>query len=54
MKLVAEGRWGEMACLQDGHVDGVPIHQAIDTYRLVDPEGELVAVARATGVELGA
>ena len=54
VKLVAQGRWGEMARLKNGHVDGVSIHQAIDTYRLVDPEGELVEIARATGVELGA
>lgn len=52
-KLVDEGRWGEMVRLRDGHVTGVPIREAIETYRLVDVQGELVETARATGVELG-
>ncbi len=52
--LVAQGRWGEMVRLKDGHVDGVPLSEAVATYRLVDPEGELVRTARAVGVEFGA
>lgn len=52
--LVAANRWGEMVRLHNGVVDGVPIREAIATYRLVDIHGELVRTARATGVELGA
>ncbi|MEZ4323198.1 MAG: ATP-dependent 6-phosphofructokinase [Myxococcota bacterium] len=52
--LVAANRWGEMVRLRDGRVDGVPIREAIATYRLVDVDGELVRAARATGIELGA
>ena len=52
--LVSQGRWGEMACLRDGHVDGVSIESAIATYRLVDPSGQMVRTARAVGIELGA
>jgi 6-phosphofructokinase 1 len=52
--LVRTGRWGQMACLVDGHIDGVPIEQAVATYRLVDAEGELVRTARAVGIEFGA
>jgi 6-phosphofructokinase 1 len=51
--LVEQGRWGEMVRLRDGRVDGVPIADAIATYRLVDTEGELVRTARATGIEFG-
>lgn len=51
--LVAADRWGEMVRLHNGRVDGVPIQEAVETYRLVDPEGELVRTARAVGVELG-
>jgi phosphofructokinase-like protein len=51
--LVAQDRWGEMVRLRNGRVDGVPIEDAIETYRLVDVDGELVRTARATGVELG-
>ena len=51
--LVEEERWGEMVALQNGHVVGVPIADAVATYRLVDIDGELVRTARAVGVELG-
>lgn len=51
--LVAEDRWGEMVRLLDGEVGGVPIKEAIATYRLVDTEGQLVRTARAVGIELG-
>lgn len=51
--LVARGRWGEMVRLHNGVVDAVPIREAIETYRLVDTNGELVRTARATGVEFG-
>ncbi len=51
--LIEAGRWGEMVRLKDGVVDGVPIQDATETYRLVDVDGELVRAARATGVEFG-
>ncbi len=51
-ELVAADRWGEMVRLRDDRVEGVPLDQAVAT-RKVDPDGELVAVARAIGVELG-
>jgi len=52
--LVQDDRWGEMVRLRDGSVGGVPIGEATSTYRLVDPNGELVRTAMAVGVELGA
>ena len=51
--LIADGRWGEMVRLEHGHVTGVSIREAIETYRLVDVNGELVRAARAVGVEFG-
>ncbi|TNE92870.1 MAG: ATP-dependent 6-phosphofructokinase [Deltaproteobacteria bacterium] len=51
--LVAEDRWGEMVRLQNGKVGGVPIREAIATYRLVDVHGEMMRTARAVGVEFG-
>jgi len=51
--LVAEGRWGEITVLRNGAVIGVPIEEATSTYRLVDPNGELVETARAVGIEFG-
>ncbi|HHO50668.1 MAG TPA: ATP-dependent 6-phosphofructokinase [Deltaproteobacteria bacterium] len=52
-ELVAASRWGEMVCLRDGAITAVPIRRAV-TQRLVDPAGQLVHAAAATGVELGA
>ncbi|MFH1464930.1 MAG: ATP-dependent 6-phosphofructokinase [Pseudomonadota bacterium] len=53
VELIRQGRWGEMVRLRDGHIDGVSIEEAVATYRLVDPEGELVRTARAVGIEFG-
>ena len=52
--LVDQHRWGEIAVLRNGHIVGVPIAEAIETYRTVDPDGELVRTAKAVGVEFGA
>jgi 6-phosphofructokinase 1 len=52
--LVEAERWGEMVCLRNGKVDGVAISAAVANNRQVDPHGELVATARAVGVEFGA
>ncbi len=51
--LVDADRWGEIAVLQNGRVVGVPIEEAVASYRFVDTEGELVRTARAVGVEFG-
>lgn len=51
--LVEAGRWGDLVCLRNGHVIGVPLAEAVAGNRFVDLNGELVKVARAVGVELG-
>ena len=51
--LVKAGRWGEMACIRNGKTGGVSIEEAVKTYRIVDPKGELVQTARAVGIEIG-
>jgi phosphofructokinase-like protein len=52
-ELVLAGRWGEMVRIRDDHVGGVPLEEAVAQLRTVDPAGELVRVARATGIEFG-
>jgi 6-phosphofructokinase 1 len=52
--LCSERRFGRMVSLQAGHVVSVPISEARGSKARVDPTGELVACARAIGVELGA
>ena len=52
-ELVAQGKFGKMVCLKDGAIQAVDIAEAVRTTRVVDPQGELVRIARATGVCLG-
>jgi len=51
--LVEANRWGEMVRLRNGKVSGVPLEEAIEKYRFVDVNGELVRTARCVGIELG-
>jgi phosphofructokinase-like protein len=51
--LVAEGKWGRMVALQNGHIVDVPTGDACLHYRYVDPDGELVRTAKAVGIEFG-
>ncbi len=53
VELVQEGRWGHMVALRNGNIVGVPLAEAVRQNRTVDLGGELVATARAVGVELG-
>jgi 6-phosphofructokinase 1 len=52
--LVAAGGFGRMVTLRGNTVDSVPILEAVGQLKLVDPAGQLVQAARATGVEMGA
>jgi len=51
--LAQQGRWGQIACLRNDHIVGVPIEEAVAVYRTVDPDGEIVRTARAVGIEFG-
>jgi 6-phosphofructokinase 1 len=51
--LVEAARWGELVCLRNGLITGLPLAEA-DVNRNVDPCGELVHAARMCGVEFGA
>ncbi len=51
--LVAQGKFGRMVCLNQGQIQSVDIADAVSTTRLVDPQGELVRIARSTGVCFG-
>jgi 6-phosphofructokinase len=53
-RLVAHGQTGRMVALHGRDVVSVPIAEAVDRPKLVPPDGELVRVARAIGIELGA
>ena len=53
VKLAEEGRFGRMVSYQAYHVDSVPIEEAVNKLRLVEPEGEMVKAAKAVGIWLG-
>lgn len=53
VKLAEEGAFGRMVSYQAYHVDSVPIEDAVNQLRLVDPAGEMVQVAKAVGICLG-
>ena len=53
VELIHAGRWGEMVRYSSGKVGSVPIRDAVATYRTVEQEHDLIATARAVGIEFG-
>jgi 6-phosphofructokinase 1 len=53
VRLVWEGRLGEMVCYQPPHITSVPIIEAVNRLSTVDPESSAVQAARALGISFG-
>lgn len=53
VKLAEEGAFGRMVSYEAYHVDSVPIEEAVNKLRLVEPDGEIVLAAKAVGICLG-
>lgn len=53
VRLVVEKRFGEMVCSDPPEIRSVPIAQAVDGLRTVDPGGAAVLTARAMGICFG-
>lgn len=53
VKLAEEGAFGSMVSYQAYHVDSVPIEEAVNKLRLVEPDGEVVLAAKAVGICMG-
>jgi ATP-dependent phosphofructokinase / diphosphate-dependent phosphofructokinase len=53
VRLIIEKRFGEMVCYQPPEVLSVPITEAVDKLRQVDPRGSAVQAARALGISFG-
>ncbi|MBP6632719.1 MAG: 6-phosphofructokinase [Kofleriaceae bacterium] len=51
--LIADGKFGHVAALDNGRMVAKPIETAVKKLKLVDPNGELVKTARAIGINLG-
>jgi ATP-dependent phosphofructokinase / diphosphate-dependent phosphofructokinase len=54
VNLVYQGQFGQVTALINNEVLAKPLEMAVSKLKLVDPQGELVATARAVGIELGA
>ena len=53
VELIAEGRLGEMVSYRNYEVKGVPIKDAVDRLKLVQPSSQMVLTARAVGISFG-
>jgi len=53
VRLVLEGRFGEMVCYHPPEIRSVPIIEAVNKLRQVEPNGSAVQAARALGVSFG-
>lgn len=53
VELLAEGKIGHMVALRTPEIVAVPIAEAVARPNLVDPNGQLVAAARAVGICFG-
>ena len=52
-RLAVEGSWGKMVCLRGDTIAEVPLADVISRPKFVDPTGDLVSTARATGIAFG-
>jgi ATP-dependent phosphofructokinase / diphosphate-dependent phosphofructokinase len=53
VELIAEGKFGHVAAVENGHLVAKPMEKAIKKLKLVDPAGELVRTAKGVGIEFG-
>ncbi|MGN6134058.1 MAG: 6-phosphofructokinase [Aureliella sp.] len=53
VRLIEEGRFGEMVCYAPPEVNSIPITHAVVRLSTVDPQGSAVIAARGLGVSFG-
>ena len=53
IELVRKDGWGQMVALHGSSITSIPIEEAIQTLKRVDPQSELVQAARDLGIEFG-
>ena len=51
--LIAEGGFGKMVCLRGERIEAVNISEAIGRLKTVDPNGQMVQMAKAIGISFG-
>jgi 6-phosphofructokinase 1 len=53
VRLIIEGRFGEMVCYNPPAISSVPIIEAVNKLSRVDPNGSAVQSAQALGISFG-
>jgi ATP-dependent phosphofructokinase / diphosphate-dependent phosphofructokinase len=53
VELIATRNFGKMVCLRGGVIRSTDIAEAVGTLKAVDPQGELVQMARSIGISFG-
>ena len=53
VELIEAGRWGELVCLRNGDMVGVPLSEIAGKTREVDPNHSLIQTARSVGITFG-
>jgi 6-phosphofructokinase 1 len=53
VEMVNEGKFGKMASLQGNSITDVSLEDAVGKLKTVDPDGELIRIARSVGVGFG-
>jgi 6-phosphofructokinase 1 len=53
VRLIRDGRFGEMVCYHPPRITSVPIIQAVNALKSVHPDDALVQTARALGISFG-
>src|SRR5688572_19264069 len=53
VELIAEGKFGHVAAIENGHLVVKPIELAVKKLKLVDPTGELERTVEGYGIEAG-
>ncbi len=54
VELIRAGGWGNLVRLENGSITHIPLKQVAGAPRHVSPDHELIATARAVGIEFGA
>jgi len=53
VRMIIERRFGEMVCYNPPSIESVPIVEAVNRLRVVDPDSSTVQAARALGITFG-
>ncbi|HUR36414.1 MAG TPA: ATP-dependent 6-phosphofructokinase [Terriglobales bacterium] len=53
VELIAQGKFGQMVCLKEAKINSVDIAEAVGKMKAVEPDGEMVMMAKSIGISFG-